>query len=310
MSENNLIRTENPKEIASVVRGQTFGIANALDRAKGYADENSDVKPDSPLKFYSVFSRFPVVIINEQKKAVTGNIPVTDIADIVKRSNFIYEKHMQESMKIENTDLSPAYTVKISSGKLKGKTPAEVLIEDPDNKQLLNQQYVWLQKNLDKYPKNQIQMDAIEDAANLLKEGTLDKENVNMSSSRFNIYKSGTKPLKSRPMINGKNFIYDINIEWFIGDNYPVNITIQNYYAPVIKDKETNMNNVMFTERDKSTHITNEMKLTAAEWMNVLEAIDRNMRTFEMLNATECYKEASKIDWENRAEAKEKNNAS
>ena len=52
------------------------------------------------------------------------------------------------------------------SGNLKGKTPIEVLLSDPGNgKKSLNDQYIWLKSNLEKYPKNRELMEAIEDAA-------------------------------------------------------------------------------------------------------------------------------------------------
>ena len=71
----------------------------------------------------------------------------------------------------------PAYTVRFTSGDMKGMTPAEVLFQNPENSAKLNEQFKFLKKNLKKYPKNQQQIDAILDASELVKKGELIKPN-------------------------------------------------------------------------------------------------------------------------------------
>lgn len=281
-----------PKEIASVVRTQTFCVNNELSRAT--VSDGCE-----PLKFYSPYSRFIFSLINENKKSVTANVPATEIANIIQRTNYANVKHLDELSKNTSHDLSPAYTVKISAGRLKGKTPAEVLLNNPEDKELLKTQYKWLSDNLKKYPKNKEQMDAIDDASKLMQAGKLDKENVVTSEAPILLYEAYTRPLTSRPKNkSGNTFVYEINIKWYPGEDYPINITIENYYCPVAKDKETGKLIVYASKKEQSTKVN--MALSAAEWNNTMYMIQANMRTFEQLSASNCYKEAIETDKQNR----------
>ena len=62
-----------------------------------------------------------------------------------------------------------AYTTIISAGTLKSKSPAGALLENPNvNKKMLLNQVDWLQKHLAQYPRNQVQIDAINEALSCL----------------------------------------------------------------------------------------------------------------------------------------------
>ena len=95
MSERNEIKY--PKEIDSVVRTKTFCINAELTKPD---TDNGD----SPLKLYSRFSRFPITLINEKKVFANANINVTDMIDIMKRSEFAYNKEMELSMQTQTTE--------------------------------------------------------------------------------------------------------------------------------------------------------------------------------------------------------------
>ena len=72
--------------------------------------------------------------------------------DLIRRSGFAYQKELEaellpKAVKGNEVD-SPAYTVRFTNGTMKGKTPAQVLAEDPGNgSDALNRQYKWLQSN-------------------------------------------------------------------------------------------------------------------------------------------------------------------
>jgi len=105
------------------------------------------------------------VLINEDKKAATANVGVKAIPGIMRKIQNLYLKEMLSERTVKGEQgKSPAYTTAISAGKLKGKTPAELLLENPqENKPLLIHQKAWLESNLAKYPRNKSQIEAIED---------------------------------------------------------------------------------------------------------------------------------------------------
>lgn len=285
-----------PMQCASVVRNQTLGIEAKLYKA--------DVKNgDSPLELYNGFSRFPVVLINKEKQATTANISVNDMQMLLQRSDFAMQKHMEREFSPVSVDsgsepLPIAYTTRMTAGEFKGKTPAEVMIADPatgGNK--LNQHYKWLKDNLSKYPNNKNIMDAIVDAGRLSKEGKLEAKTV--SSSTFTLLDTGMRPLIRKTDAKGNAFVYEIKITWIFGNNYPIQVEIANYYAPVTKD-DKGLLNVQKKQMDRSTLIQNKMPLGVAEWNSVVEGVKRSMRIFEMVNGPVALQEALQMEQTNR----------
>ena len=286
-----------PKEVSHVIRQQQFSLRSELSIARTYDEKN----PSNPFGVYSGFSRFVAAIVNKEKKPVTGNIPVVDLADIFDRTRLATQFAEQNAKSASGTPSSAAYTVKIASGQFKGKTPAEVLIEDPENKNALAKQHEWLKGNLDKYPNNKAQMEAIVEACTLL----LDNKLRDCGSSVFTIYESDLKYLRSRQRADGMVLIYQVKVVWNLGDDYPVEVTITNYYAPIEKDAKTGMTHILSSKRDPATVLVNSMKLTRAEWLNCVREVQTHMAQFEMLNAKALFDDAEKCDRENREQAKQ-----
>ena len=85
--------------------------------------------------------------------------------------------------------------------------------------------------------------------------------------------------------------------------NYPVSVTISNYYAPVIK-KENGMLNVQLSGKDKSSEITHEFSMTAAEWLNAVEQMKIVKDGFMRIHLADAFKLADRGDRENRENAK------
>ena len=294
----------NPMELASVVRNQTLIVQNGLSLAGSGDDENQ------PLKVYSSFSRFIIALINGEKKSVTANIRVTDIPGILAASEYAYRTHMdfqyqaKPTPQPENRGLdtsSPAFTKRFTSGKMKGKTPVQVILEAEDKKaalEALNKQFLWLKENAGKNPKyaagNKEQMKAIQETAAFYKEGKLTEDLLQSAPKTGDgqiipLYNSGFRPLRSREKKNGKTCIYEVAFDWNIGSGYPVSVTIRNYYADVT-EKENGMLNVL--TKTKEQEQKNTMSLTAAEWQNILYMIQANMRMFEERSRDACYKAA------------------
>lgn len=284
-----------PMQCASIVRKQTLGIEAKLSR--------TDIKAgESPLEMYNSFSRFPIVLISQDKKAASGNIPMDDMVLLLKRSEFAMNKQMDRELKPVSTSgneqLSPAYITKMAAGDMKGKTPAEVLLSDPQNGcAKLNNHYTWLKQNLSKYPNNQKIMDAIMDASRLFQAGQLESKSV--SNGTFVLLNPGMRPLIRKTDQKGNCFVYEIKITWIFDNNYPVQIEVTNYYAPVTKD-EQGLLNVQKKQMDKTSLIQNKMSLSIKEWNSVVEGIKRTVHIFETIHGANAWKEAMELDRANR----------
>ena len=159
----------------------------------------------------------------------------------------------------------------------------------------MNAHYKWLAANAEKYPKNKEQMEAILETGRLAKEGTLNIEEAeSASATSFTIYDTGMKPRrrKTDPRYPGMNEIYEMRIEWVFGQNYPVRVRIENYYAPVVT-LDSGMMNVEKSKRNPESVIISEIKLGADEWEHVIYRMQMSMRNFELLNAKSCQDDAN-----------------
>lgn len=296
---------KNPKECFCLQQRQTFFVLNELT-----APECKD--GSEPLTLHhNTFSRFKFVIINADKKATTSNIPVSAIPEIletVRMKNFsrfmpmpVQDKKVSDTEDLSN---SIAYTTIISAGTLKGKSPAGALLENPNvNKKMLLNQVDWLQKHLAQYPRNQVQIDAINEALRLFDTGKLTAQSAPsqpVERTDNEIYKSGMRPLIRRKNKNGKTFVYEIKISWIPGSEKPVEIEIKNYFAPVVK-RENGLLNVMAKEKEEE--IKNVFPMTMNEWFWLDHILNAQMRTFEDMNAARLYKIAKDEEWANKSAA-------
>jgi len=361
------IGTAYPKEVASVVRDQTFSVYSELSLAKA-----ADGK--SPLKVYSDFSRYVLSLINSGK-AVKANIPVEEIAEIMERSRIaqsmdlsapfaaanrkpqeqkreiltpadsvVFEEfgsrtasevllndadgesklnalfktldREKDAKKVEAildaakrkkagtlksspVDTGAAYSIRIANGNLKGKTPAEVAKEEGGREKLIKQKE-WLAKNLSQYPDNQKQINAIEAALSLLESGGIEAADAPVAGTNgatISLYEALYRPLVRKTNENGKCFVYEIRIGWNIGNQYPVSVSITNYYAPVKKDAKGLFNVVA---KEAEGKMKAEMLLSSKEWNNTLRAITANMTQFEVFHARDCINDAIDAEKRNR----------
>lgn len=281
---------KNPKEYFCLRQNQTFFALNELTIP--VCKDGSE-----PLTFHhNTFSRFKFVIINAEKKAATANIPVTAIPGIFEKMK---EARLQK--KEDKNDApanSQAYTVVITSGTLRGKTPAQALIENPNNRQFLINQVSFLKQHLAQYPKNQVQIDALEDALKLYDSGKLDKT-AEVSGPSI-IYQTGVRPLIRRKDVNGRCFVYEISISYNDAAEKPVSIEIRNYFAPV-EQKENGLLNVK--ARERVDEIKNAFNLSIDEWLWFEHMTEAQIRTFENINAPSLYKTANEQEKLNRNNA-------
>ena len=177
-------------------------------------------------------------------------------------------------------------------------------MENPNvNKKMLLNQVDWLQKHLAQYPRNQVQIDAINEALRLFDTGKLTAQSAPsqpVERTDNEIYKSGMRPLIRRKNKNGKTFVYEVKISWIPGSEKPIEIEIKNYFAPVVK-RENGLLNVMAKEKEEE--IKNVFPMTMNEWLWLDHILNAQMRTFEDMNAARLYKIAKDEEWANKSAA-------
>lgn len=302
--------TRNPQypfEIASLVRkNKTFAVEARF----------SQEKEDHFLKVHNHFSRFVFTVIVDGKAAI-ANIPLNILEGLKIKSEEILRQSVAEEAKPVSTAVSPAYTFRFAGGTLKGKTPVEILLENKDDsaedpfkkgKEILNKQYLWLKESAEKNPKfadaNKKGMAAISEASKIPVE---DLSAMNASSAsgigHISLIDIKTRPLMNRDPVNGKNFVYEINVSYTGGKDYPINVTVDNYYAPV-KKLESGLLNVMVGEKDNDTAMTKSFDMTLEEWLHVVRMMDEADRGYYFAHAASAFKLAEDADRKRKEEAK------
>lgn len=282
------ITAKYPFDIISLVRpNKTMSIEARITPNQG----------EHPLQPYADFSRFKLNVINE-KKAAWINMKFDSIPSLKKRTEHILEKYYEYKygkMEMSNSN-SPAYTVRFMAGTYRGKTPVEILLENPKNgKDILNKQYLFLKENLQKFPKNKELIDAIADAS---KQDLTDVA-VKSAPSPFPLLEIGARPQMNKKREDGKVLCCECKVTFSCSDNFPVAIKILNYYAPV-KKREDGRLNVSVSEKDTKTEISNEFKLSEEEWLFALSEMERVLNNFCQMYTSIAFKRALDADKKNR----------
>lgn len=316
---------ENPMDIFNGFRkptqpnqsGKSIHIKACFYPEKGSTEkeeEKEEIKKGKPLKAFDHFSRL-VVTITENKKFVNCNIQYEKLADMIENAEYALtlnnNKIIKSMVNVKQTapGLSKAYTFVIKTGNLNGYTPAQIMGR-PDGKQTLEKQRKWLSDNLKNYPKNQEQIDAIDDALNLAAEGKLQKtETQNVEKTfRFTILKSEPLPQK-RKAKNGLCPVNEIGIYYDSSkDSSPFEISISNYKVPTGNvgddEDEEGATPVTLTDKEgKSAKLQEETKqfnLSAKEMANLIDHIKIAKEIFVNAYSTFLFREAYEADTANR----------
>ena len=218
----------------------------------------------------------------------------------------------------------------INFGNLSGKTPYQVLMEgnvgDPavvaKNREALTGQRKFMADQLGKFPKNQQVIDCIDaalflidPATGLLKLGAASAQAGTPQTAEstpsggfgeITIYKSAPKGNKyKKDEKTGLYLTTEAEIKWKLGKDYPVEVTLTNYLAPIkfFKDgrQVTEVGN-----KDKNSEKRHTFRLTAAQWLNCLYMMELNKFLFASMNAPKQFKEADEIQSENVREGQQK----
>lgn len=290
-----MAESKYPKEIVSIIKQKTFSIEE-------YLEESDLQKGEEALTLYSkTFSRFKFIII-ANGQVVTANMAIRDVFSFFVKSDFAKDKELESMFDEKKTTIPIAYSVRFTSGRFKGKTPAEVLLEgNPQYEKELYQHRNYLFSKLSQYPGNKVQIQATDQAFQLKQQGKLDS---NASSNRkMVLYSSGLRPLIRMQNRHGNKFVYQMNIEWLHGEKNPVQITIQNFYAPVIRLQDGRLN-VKVKEREMETFKNFQINLSFDEWMYVIHMMKSNVELFEASIYSRKRKEAQDHFFENKKKYK------
>lgn len=284
-----------PKEIANYfTKTKTFSVEAHFSERKE--------EDDRPLMIFDdTFSRFALAIIDRtssDKKIASCNLKIGELPSMRAATDFASQRALAQKYK-ETQETGIAYTTRFSVGMLKGKSPADVLAEQGEaGRETLDKQYKFLSDNQEKYPNNKYLMAAIKEALKLNPEG------IKSSSLRpVEIMNPGVRPLVRKKDEKGNSFCYEACITWDDSRNYPVNIRISNYYAPVRED-ETGMLNVIVSEKDKDSEINVSVDMSIAEWLEILRKMESARDGFEITHYSKAFKVADEALKSNIFQAK------
>lgn len=309
------MKTKYPFQIDSIVHKsktitRTFGMEARLFSPQ---EENDDREPAAPLEMHEGYSVFKGTLITKEgstRNFVTFNVPAKEIPYIHKKTSMVMEEALTNKLKPVKTPgktveipSNAAYTLKIPSGTLKGKTPAEILLNDPSGNEKLEKHKKWLMDNLEKYPKNQVQIDAINEALKLKDDGKLVAEAAGAATDTeelpiIEIYSCPPKNIKPLDA-EGRYTIYDVSVSYDGSRGLPFTITVNNCYAPV--DRSKGGNEIVMSKAVDKKYIS--MSLSEDEWYTMINTMLQQKTLFETLTYPEQLKIAQKINEENRKAA-------
>lgn len=223
-----------------------------------------------PMYETSEWSRFVFYIIKDGKQVI-ANIPAVDVAylfDQTRKADWI------ASMSGDEEDLPECYKVTLFSRDFKGKTPAEVLLENPANEKALRDQYAFLEKNVARYPSNAAQMNGIAQAITLMQQGKLEKKKARTSV----IYCKDIKFLSSKTDAQGRVLVYSVKITYTAGQDSPVTIEIGNSYAPL---KTSSANTTVPDMKQAVGSVLHEIHCPYEEWFQMASTMHSQVENFK-----------------------------
>lgn len=170
---SHIINTKNGKSVFSVE-----ALFSALSPEK-IGENEREGKECFPLKIFSPYSVFKCSIIHNGNGMFVNLKPQKTDA-LLEKVRFFNNLHMSEKIKClskpvqeQNASLPPCQTMTFRAGKLKGKTPATVLLESSDGVSVIESQINWLTQHLQQYPQNQTLINACKEALTLYRKGQL-----------------------------------------------------------------------------------------------------------------------------------------
>lgn len=289
---------ENPREIFTNFSGKEGNrVTLAVECHMNPAKVEDEYSPQT------IFGKYSRIVFNmiRNGEGVKANVNFDELPDIVERTAYartkVYDRELGTVPTAEAGEALPiAYTTTFTMGLFKGRTPADVVMEDPEgNREKLKEQYKFLRENVAKYPRNQAIMDAITNAYDLHAEGKLVKkaEPAAASGKSFEIYKSGYRPLTRVKREDGLCKVQEMCILCNFGKNYPIEVTITEYYAPVASNNGRLNVQAAAIDQTSVKKVTSYMGLK--EWNCLLSKLADQKALFIATYGPELLREADRI---------------
>ena len=158
-------------------------------------------------------------------------------------------------------EITNAKTI-LTMGTYKGRSPYDILASDPGQVDGLVRQREFLMKNADKYPRNKAQADAISAALTLFESGQMNQaegETAAQTHRTTVLFAPLPHPLV-RKEADGLCPTYELEIDWVHGNEYPVEIRIRNYKAPVVRRESGAVNVQTSGRKERSRRIWQDLK--------------------------------------------------
>ena len=276
-NEREMKGCENPREIFSSFRenGKSLHVEAHFSEAK--AEDN-----EYPLAVFGKFARLVFTVIDKNggnKKYSTVNMQYDKIAGFLARGNFALEMYLSNEARpssdasVVAAGKSPAYTVRMTMGKFKGKTVAEIIAENPNCGEELNKQYEFLKKNADKYESNRKQMEAIDDAASIIKNGGSFANVATETSAAapyIKVFEPVPLPQVRKKREDGLCPVAELEVVCDCSKKAPFIFTVSNYFAPVDVAESGKMNAKKSAMKD---FLKYSFSLTVEEWCDLCDKI-------------------------------------
>ena len=256
----------------------------------------------NPLEMHGPYSRFAItLLINKEGKYVPYQAPLSP-----KEVPYLFERIKKLigttcSSEESTGNLSLAYTKRFLFGKLKGKTPADVLLDKTINgHEELKSQREFLAQKAREYKANQELVDAIDDAIDLYLNGTLEKKDLPKTSEET-LFDSEWRPKRSSKDNKGFYDCRRLEIVFCPQMKQPYRIQISTMKAP-LKSEGDGVNPVA---ADMGTGLaTASFQMTEREAFSLFERMQSVKALFENAIFLSCWKSCIEIEKAAREAAK------
>lgn len=186
------------------------------------------------------------------------------------------------------------------SGGFRGKTPADILLENPDDREKLLNTRRFLASKEEQYASNKKQVEAIDDAIFLLDSGKLQKQSGARRSSVVHVYDVDHKYMRDTNAY-GHRLFYSMSIACQYGNKYPWEVTIENMFAPGLPGPQGGL---VPKVDEKSSSARCTFRLNDMEWMQLINRLNSDLQYFESCCYLGLYREAIGMDNNRRKAAK------
>jgi len=277
---------EYPTQIFREIQEKMVLAVDALYDTPHMSKESTD----SPLEAPG-YSRCKITIIDKTGNRVIypyANIPENDIYYLEQMTKHAIGMQL-DAQRPANAELSAdirsdAFTQRFPYGIFKRKTPAEVLLERPDNLEKLLALQKQLENGSGKFAVNASLLKGISQALQLYEEGNL----APLSTSPIlMIYDEKDKFLKSNRDEDGRCMVYDISMFLSTESELPYTVKIRNYYAHLV---ESSTGSIEVIHTSAVEEVEASMAMTAKRFITMINKMFYTMRDFNTVNFARRYK--------------------